>query len=298
MQFLKNKIIIYLNDNFLDKQAFYKSTHEFKLYITTKRVHHLNIQIFSDDLQDNEQLLIHTGKNSYILQTKKIRLIPKDIFITPSQIIQGQKLIHRTLLYDACFPEKVVPIMEQFIINHLDFKHVLWTNRDVIDLIITKDEKYNIYHDLKNIQKSDFARYLILYHYGGMYADFDIMIHRPLNVFINQNQDCTVFVEHIHKENERYLNQIIRNKIPEDPIRIANYLMIACPYSTFIKKVLDLLFERIHLRVSCDYDVIYTTGPDLTSTVYANDRTPKLIDKATADSYFSHQCSGHWRTDR
>jgi len=314
MHFIKNKFHIYLNafrDHF-QVQVFYLSNMRFKVYITRTDKddgwgQDLKLIVFSEDGSDHELIEIGmsaTNRAVFYRGTKKIVLFPLYIFKSPRELEMSRgkipKVIHRTLLYDDDFPADVIPVIERFIMMHSDFEHVLWRNQDVIDLIIHREEKYKKYHALANIQKSDFARYLILYYYGGVYADFDIFIYKPLHIFIDlyPSSDCILFVEHVHKESETYLDQPIRKGIPEDPIRVANYLMMSQPFSGYVKRVIDLLLQRAILGVRSDYDIIYTTGPDLTSTVYAQERTAQLVNKPTADSFFSHLCSGHWRMNR
>jgi hypothetical protein len=78
----------------------------------------------------------------------------------------------------------------------------------------------------------------------------------------------------------------IRKGVPEDKLRISNYLMAARPAHPIMTDILKLaepracfgMFssvgvlvrlaqERALLQVETDYDILYTTGPDLVSTV-------------------------------
>jgi len=60
---------------------------------------------------------------------------------------------------------------------HPNFKIKLWSDSDALNLFNTHFPKLlNVYKNLKyNIQKADMLRYCILYTYGGVYCDLDLI---------------------------------------------------------------------------------------------------------------------------
>ena len=57
------------------------------------------------------------------------------------------------------------------------FKYKFYDDKDLEELIKSKlPENYNFYMKLRNIEKIDFARYVMMYHYGGIYADMDTIL--------------------------------------------------------------------------------------------------------------------------
>lgn len=84
-------------------------------------------------------------------------------------------------------PKKYHNFKKSWIINHPGWKIIYWDQTKINDLI-----KFN-YPRLKKllddyphmIQKIDFAKYLILYHYGGFYLDMDTFCHKSLNNLYN-----------------------------------------------------------------------------------------------------------------
>jgi hypothetical protein len=65
-------------------------------------------------------------------------------------------------------------------------------------------------------------------------------------------------------------------------------------------KLIESMKERASLIVREDYDVIYTTGPDLITTVihaessnYSEELV--IIPQEEADNYFEHLIFGQWR---
>ena len=64
--------------------------------------------------------------------------------------------------------------------------HVLWSDKDNFSFIKTYYPQFlSLYKQFPvKIQKVDFVRYLLLYHYGGIYADLDFECFKPLDVFL------------------------------------------------------------------------------------------------------------------
>lgn len=98
-------------------------------------------------------------------------------------------------------PEKYIKMgyLEGWRSNHLDYEHFFWNRKMVKDLLFAEPvfEKYkNFYYNVlnKHIQRCDFARYMIMYKYGGLYVDLDIK--NMLNVdSILKNREMLLFWE-------------------------------------------------------------------------------------------------------
>jgi hypothetical protein len=74
--------------------------------------------------------------------------------------------------------------------------------------------------------------------------------------------------------------------------------MASKPNSIEINDILDLCKERSKLTISEDYDILYTTGPDVVSTVYDNHKNDIIyVPLSISTKYFSHLCVGHWRDE-
>lgn len=64
-----------------------------------------------------------------------------------------------------------------------DIKHILWSEKDILDLLEDYPEYKDLYHGFRyDIQRIDFARLLILYHHGGLYIDLDIQPFEGSNI--------------------------------------------------------------------------------------------------------------------
>ena len=61
-----------------------------------------------------------------------------------------------------------------------EYKHVMWTDEDIIDFVRNKFPSFSpmfmAYKSL--IHRVDVVRYLLLYMYGGIYADMDVICYR------------------------------------------------------------------------------------------------------------------------
>jgi len=70
---------------------------------------------------------------------------------------------------------------------HPDYKYILWTDDDM-DTFVKREYPnfYQTYISYKyHIQRCDAFRYLVLYKYGGIYIDLDIVCKKNLNNFLH-----------------------------------------------------------------------------------------------------------------
>jgi mannosyltransferase OCH1-like enzyme len=105
------------------------------------------------------------------------------------------KIIHQIWIQG----EKYIPnIYEEYITEikklHNGWEYKLWDDRSIIDLLRTMDEKYiNTYYRLDYLhQKVDFARYVILYLYGGIYIDMDAKTLKSIDDILDEKYDMIV----------------------------------------------------------------------------------------------------------
>lgn len=206
------------------------------------------------------------------------------------------KIIHRLLLYDTQIPEVAIDYINLFDSVNKEFIQVLWSEDDVKSLM-NSDELfvYNSYS--KNIQKSDYARYIILKYYGGIYADYDILSLAPIIDIYNENKNNDLFFEELTttKEfSESTKKYKIRNGVAESNLRISNYFIMCNKNSDNINGILKLCKDRYPLTIETDYDVIYTTGPDVISTYFNSIPNIKYINKKQSEMYIIHLGFGHW----
>lgn len=110
-----------------------------------------------------------------------------DQFVSCAQLIHATggaanvkipKIIHQIWL-GSPFPEKYKKFQDSWKKNHPDWEYHLWTDQDIDAFGL---ENRALYDATSNYgEKSDIARYEILYRYGGLYIDTDFECVRAFN---------------------------------------------------------------------------------------------------------------------
>jgi mannosyltransferase OCH1-like enzyme len=90
------------------------------------------------------------------------------------------KIIHQIQLGNP-FPEKYKKIQKTWQTLHPDWVYILWTDKEVEAFGLTNKVQYD--HATNYGEKSDIARYEILYRIGGLYVDTDFECLQPFDIF-------------------------------------------------------------------------------------------------------------------
>lgn len=188
--------------------------------------------------------------------------------------------------------------------NTKGWENVLWRDKEAENLTQSLFPKlYPLYMAYqKPMQKGDAFRYTMLHTYGGFYSDMDLIIH-DLDGLLKRypNKKAFFFIETYLNEQqiEDSKNVPIRNGEPEHPERISNYFMGCVPNHPIMLDIIEEVMKRASLKVKQEYDVIYTTGPDVVTTVVQRNRHkyPDLmvLSKQEADEFITHYAAGSWR---
>lgn len=181
-----------------------------------------------------------------------------------------------------------------------DFVHILWDEQKIVKLMKKYfDKKFIDAYNSFTIaaQKADFARYIILYVYGGIYLDMDMVCRKNLTPFLKFNFFFTTQVFYTYHES--YLNGII-GCVPKHPAFIYLFRNIferlkftnipsKVSYSTGTK----VLYKSIH-------DYIRDTGDDnfqIIDRKYLHPCTPFDKDSCVnecEDCYIAHTNHASW----
>jgi len=154
------------------------------------------------------------------------------------------------------------------------------------------------------IQKCDLARYILMYFQGGVYADMDIEVKQELVVIQKRYPTAKVFLGTERILPQPYaaamLGHRIRNGTREHSTRVANYWMMSLvARHPFWSHVMDIAQKRSDLPVVEDYDVIYTTGPDLLTEAYHTydneAREIALLGPREFSTLLRHHSDGYWK---
>jgi mannosyltransferase OCH1-like enzyme len=150
-----------------------------------------------------------------------------------------------------------------------DFNHALKCISESFPDAIPLLEK----HNLNPAMVSDIFRYYLMWKYGGLYLDHDVKVYPKLLLILSDAKCVTLFTETLLnseqlKKSAHYPN---RGNVQENIIRIANYILFSPkPGEPFFINAINLALERLE-KLECvtnTYDIIWTTGPDIVSTIY------------------------------
>ena len=102
------------------------------------------------------------------------------------------KIIHQTWR-DKNLPPIIYNLVSENIktLKSQGYELMFWTDEMILKLISEEyPHFYNIYKLARTgVQKGDIARILLVYHYGGIYIDLDVLILRDFGEFLDMNSD-------------------------------------------------------------------------------------------------------------
>lgn len=104
------------------------------------------------------------------------------------------------------------------------------------------------------IQRADFFRYLIVYHYGGLYADIDMECLRPLGPLDSHSAAIFSVEEQITQQRQRELGY-------REPFQIANCIFATAPQHWFLERLIEQVVQVAHQPAQTNAAILSTTGP-------------------------------------
>lgn len=178
--------------------------------------------------------------------------------------------------------------------------YIFYDDKQIEKFIKNKyPEYYTIYSKLPyKIQKIDFFRYLIVYHYGGIYLDLDIDLYHSLS---DMDLSRPNFAIEFEKNSDKILQQ------QKCSILLGNYAFYSPRKHPFLKKIIDNLVNNrlISIVNKNDYKkyVYYTTGPVLVTQSYLDYHNKNDIillktipfRKSHFGKYGKHKAMGSWK---
>lgn len=130
-----------------------------------------------------------------------------------------------------------------------DFQYYLWTNKTMDIFMKTHYPSfYRMYRSYRyDIQRCDAFRYFVLYTYGGVYLDLDIICNKSLDPFLH------------------YELILARSYTPGSPF--TNAFFMVAPKHPFIKHCIDQLSKTSEYfkYLGKHLHVMYSTGPSFLS---------------------------------
>eukprot|EP00760_Papus_ankaliazontas_P028394 PhM_4_TR3677/c0_g2_i1/m.65193 len=198
--------------------------------------------------------------------------------------------------------------------NVVWIRNATWVRNTLKQIFNKSDSALSVFDSMLSIQKADIARYCALFVFGGVYRDIDT---KPgprdiTNWLATKTTSPSIarsglfFEETVltseQAEEVAVLNPI-RRGLPEDRQRIANYFFVSAPKHPIWIEIIRVSFERVRRCPKCrgDYDVLYTTGPDVVTHCVHRWKSTNAIEIVTRPEdqlYFRHDAQGSWRRKR
>jgi len=158
-------------------------------------------------------------------------------------------------------PDKFKQYSKEWQKIHPDYKYILLDDDDLRNIVKSVVPEYlNDYDNFTSvIERVDFARYALLYKYGGIYADMDILPFKKMNVWTNKN----VIV--LGCEPKEHAEKIYgRDKV------LCNAIMISPPGKKYWKDLMDSIISHYEHH----QNPVFTTGP--MAMTYLYEKSPEL----------------------
>lgn len=216
------------------------------------------------------------------------------------------KIIHQIWLQGQNdIPDIYVKNIAKIIEYHSEWEYILWDEIRILNLIKNFGELVKTYYKLQYLhQKVDFARYIILYIYGGAYIDIDVDTVKSLDSLVEQFKTYDLIVSLMRLDKLEsfifcYNSQCVNNGI-----------ILAKPKNLSLLKVIEHINQNpncstISTKFSC---INNTTGPYMFSNIILNQDLSKtklleydylepcIIDNCniTDNTYLIHKQDGTW----
>jgi len=153
--------------------------------------------------------------------------------------------------------------------KHPNWEYRFWSRQMINDFLETTCSDFlDYYHSYPfNVQRWDAIRYLILYHIGGLYVDFDYNCLEPLDVLLN-GQTCCMGME--PTVNARFYHK---------PLIVGNALMASIPKHPYMAAIIEDMKSKFskNYEMGNSIQVMETTGPFMVTRVYEQLKKKKDI---------------------
>lgn len=175
---------------------------------------------------------------------------------------------------DGSSPSDVlIRISKTWMKNNPDYKYQFWDYKK-IDQFLSEfyPDFIAVYNSFQyEVQRWDAIRYLILYHFGGVYVDLDYECLKSIESIV-ENKVCCLGMEpqdHCRIHNREYI--------------VGNAFMAVEPENIFFKSILEEISNISTSNTDKFYDVLETTGPFMMTDLYKSYVDKKSISLIPAE---------------
>jgi mannosyltransferase OCH1-like enzyme len=185
------------------------------------------------------------------------------------------RIIHQIYEDPAGPSPELLQIAETWKEKMPDWEYWFWNRQKINDFLESTCSDFLSYYRSYpfNVQRWDAIRYLILYHIGGLYVDFDYECIYPLDVLLSDSTCCMGM--------EPTVNCRVRKK----SLIVGNALMAAKPKHPYMAAII----EDMKANFLVDYkreesiQVMESTGPFMVTRVYEQLKRKKTVTLLPAD---------------
>lgn len=160
----------------------------------------------------------------------------------------------------------------------------------------------DIFNVPRPVMMVDILRLLIVYHYGGIYWQYGSKQLVDMDQFLPEKKNVKLFTEIILSD--EFANEMrkepIRNGQPEEKLRVGTQIFSAIPRHPYLFELFKTSVQNTgKYRIARDYDILFTTGNAMMSTVY--DQVGKyrvdieLVDMEQSTRMATISSNGSWR---
>jgi mannosyltransferase OCH1-like enzyme len=164
-------------------------------------------------------------------------------------------ILHQSWRTIESVPAPYEPFVRSWITHHPDWKYAFWDDTDNRALIHSVVPQFTqLYERLSNISRADFARYALLYRFGGVYADIDFEC-------VKSFEDLRHFVAFVGVEPRAHAFLLYGL----DSL-VCNALMASAPGHPFWMEIMEAIERKSATGLRGDATTL--TGPKLVTQVF------------------------------
>ena len=199
-------------------------------------------------------------------------------------------MIHQIWLQGkSLIPDKFEKNINSIKQNNPDFKYIIWDEIKILELISENKDWINLYYKFIYIhQKIDFAKYVILHKYGGIYIDIDVEILKSFNQLLNQYKDYDTIVSELNLPG---FESIITSGNSKS---YNNGIILTKKDSIVMKSLIDEIIKSYYVSPIFHFKVLLinnTTGPNIfTRVINKNLDHVKVLDSEYLEPCVRDDC--------
>ncbi|KAL3867272.1 hypothetical protein ACJMK2_044486 [Sinanodonta woodiana] len=181
-------------------------------------------------------------------------------------------ILHQTWK-DTQIPRKLMSWVKSWVTINPNWEYYLWTDQTARDLINERHPKFLPVFDSysENIRRADSLRYVVLYEFGGVYADMDVECLKPLDPVLRK-YSCFM-------PQEPYEHPVLDGNFE---ILVINAVMGCRAKHPFMKLIIEQLPFFSHM-----WNVLDSTGPYFVTQMFNRySRTVKSLQSTHEDAVY------------